>query len=81
VAKKKDEKAVGRSGLSCLRPTTLDEDTEAFTRSPERRGEAVTSPGGRSISDIFGKQVSTLPFSLLNIASTAILNYYRCRTS
>ena len=52
--KKKEDKVSSRSGLSCLRPTTLDEDTEAFTRSPERR-EATLSPGGRSISDIFGK--------------------------
>merc|ERR1719500_822504 len=55
-AKKKMEETASRSGLSCLRPNTLDEDTEAFTRSPERR-EAALSPGGRSISDIFGKQV------------------------
>ena len=29
---KKMEKTSSRSGLSCLRPNTLDEDTEAFTR-------------------------------------------------
>merc|ERR1719222_1562203 len=56
VKKEKMEKTSSRSALSCLRPNTLDEDTEAFTRSPERR-EAALSPGGRSISDIFGKQV------------------------
>ena len=36
TAKRKDETAClpkpKQSGLSCLRPTTLDEDTEAFTR-------------------------------------------------
>ena len=34
VVKKKEkmEKTSSRSGLSCLRPNTLDEDTEAFTR-------------------------------------------------
>ena len=95
VKKEKMEKTSSRSGLSCLRPNTLDEDTEAFTRcriflsfnrfvladkkrmqnktlwnltkitrSPERR-EAALSPGGRSISDIFGK-VTFLTFSFGN---------------
>ena len=32
VKKEKMEKTSSRSGLSCLRPNTLDEDTEAFTR-------------------------------------------------
>ena len=32
MKKEKMEKTSSRSGLSCLRPNTLDEDTEAFTR-------------------------------------------------
>ena len=40
-----------RGGLSCLKPATLDEDTEPLQAKP---GQAM-SPSGRSISDIFGK--------------------------
>ena len=46
----------GRSrsgGLSCLMSSTLDEDTEPVSRSPEKK--PLLSPSGRSISDIFGK--------------------------
>lgn len=39
--------------LSCLKPSTLDEDLEPLTKSPEKK--PVMSPSGRSISDIFGK--------------------------
>ena len=42
----------GGGGLSCLKPATLDEDSEPLTRSPEKK---VMSPSGKSISDIFGK--------------------------
>ena len=45
-----------RSGLSCLLPSTKDEDSEPLApagakSSPEKK----MSPSGRSISDIFGK--------------------------
>ena len=42
-----------RGGLSCLRPSTLDDDPEPLMKSPEKK--QVMSPSGRSISDIFGK--------------------------
>ena len=49
-----------RTGLSCLLPSTKDEDTEPLGpaagvggKSPEKR--STMSPSGRSISDIFGK--------------------------
>ena len=43
VKKEKMEKTSSRSGLSCLRPNTLDEDTEAFTR-------CIFTPGLHSFS-------------------------------
>ena len=42
-----------RGGLSCLRPSTLDDDPEPLMKSPEKK--QVMSPSGKSISDIFGK--------------------------
>ena len=42
-----------RGALSCLKPSTLDDDLEPLTKSPERK--PMMSPSGRSISDIFGK--------------------------
>ncbi len=51
-----------RSGLSCLLPSTKDEDVEPLApakSSPEKK----MSPSGRSISDIFGKVEKILHFS------------------
>jgi len=45
-----------KSGLSCLLPSTKDEDTEPLApavKSPDKKSNM--SPSGRSISDIFGK--------------------------
>ena len=51
-----------RGGLSCLRPSTLDDDPEPLMKSPEKK--QVMSPSGKSISDIFGK-VSQFFFTIV----------------
>merc|ERR1719210_1026722 len=50
---KEEEVTKSRGPLSCLKPSTFDEDNEPLTKSPEKK--PIMSPSGKSISDIFGK--------------------------